>query len=299
MPLMSPSQMTVLEMVAELVASGLNREDLKGKRRTELRRQVNALRRAYGTKTNKPPSKPAEEDHENPPTPATKPSKAKPEPTKTAKKIVTSTQPINTKVDPTHPEWTQYVIGLMGEDELVEDHPTIDGLRRVASMLIGPIVSKTSDLVDPPRPDNGMRACVRVRVIYHGNTGPVTHDGLADVCEENCEPAFARFLTSSAETRAEARCHRSALMLRRVVAAEELPGSISTGDDKTKATPGFISGLKLMCTKFHLSPAKILASIGITSPLEHVTAGQSKAFLERLNEIRAMDPIPEEFVVQS
>jgi hypothetical protein len=213
----------------------------------------------------------------------------------TATKQVTF-DPKSQDIKPTDYEWTQFVLGQFRDEELAGENPTIDGLRRIAELYVGRIVSKESDLLDPPTHDNGMRATVKVRVTYESPLGTVSHCGLADVSPENCDPEYARFPSSSAETRAEARCHRSALKLRKVVAAEEMSSSIPlAGDTNGPATPGFIAGLKMMADKAGVSVTKVLTALEIKRPLEKASGSDAKAFLDKLNQFQKLSEIPDEF----
>ena len=40
----------------------------------------------------------------------------------------------------TSPEWNEYVLSLFEENELIDGNPLVAGLRRVAEVVLGPIV---------------------------------------------------------------------------------------------------------------------------------------------------------------
>src|SRR5206468_2886867 len=123
------------------------------------------------------------------------------------------------------PSWTDFVLAKLTPEEFRDGNPKVDGLRRVASELLGDIIENSSEVLQAPTAANGFFATVRARVVIlwkkdcYGDPGPRVFTGLADVYPGNTEPAFGRFPSSVAETRAEGRALRKALQLRRVVAA--------------------------------------------------------------------------------
>ena len=55
----------------------------------------------------------------------------------------------------TEPGWAQYVLGQFADDELEEQNPRVEGLRRVAELLLGEIVEEECDLVQAPTRPTG------------------------------------------------------------------------------------------------------------------------------------------------
>lgn len=144
------------------------------------------------------------------------------------------------------PAWSDYVLGHFEKHELSEDgNPYVTGLRRVARLLLGPIVISNARVITPPRMETddlaGKLSCVTVeyllRILWtrlehdEGLIGaaafPVEFQEVADVYFGNTKPEFAIHPSAMAATRAEGRCLRKALQLQKVIAAEE----------ETKVTP--------------------------------------------------------------
>lgn len=136
----------------------------------------------------------------------------------------------------TDPGWHEYVMGHFEPGELdPEGRPLVHGLRRVAHLLLGPIIESEPEVVQSPTFLPGLinlstmtPAVVKYRIkilmtqldpgqqaAYHAVFGEV-----ADVHYFNCDQEFLRYATAMAATRAEARCLRKALRLKTVSAEE-------------------------------------------------------------------------------
>lgn len=121
---------------------------------------------------------------------------------------------------PTSPEWNDYVLSLFEDSEMYDGRPLCHGLRRVAELLMGRIVSSRPTQVFAPN-NNGEeigRATVVWELVFQD--GSLFSD-VADCWEGNTDDAFCVFNTATAATRAEGRALRKALRLR-TVAAEEM-----------------------------------------------------------------------------
>ena len=58
-------------------------------------------------------------------------------------------------------EWTDYVLGLLSDDEKISGNPTTDGLRRIFETVLNcRLMSSTSSVVQSPSPENEKRATV-------------------------------------------------------------------------------------------------------------------------------------------
>lgn len=118
------------------------------------------------------------------------------------------------------PEWNDYVMSFFEKNEQFDGRPTVHGLRRVAEILIGQIVSSKPTQVFPP--SNCGTELGRATVVWEitFSDGSVFSD-VADCWEGNTDDTFIVFNTATAATRAEGRALRKALRLR-TVAAEEM-----------------------------------------------------------------------------
>ncbi len=121
--------------------------------------------------------------------------------------------------NPTSPEWNEYVLSLFEKSEMYDGRPLCHGLRRVAELLLGRIVSSRPTQIFAPQSGNEIgRATVVWELIF--KDGSLFSD-VADCWEGNTDDAFCVFNTATAATRAEGRALRKALRLR-TVAAEEM-----------------------------------------------------------------------------
>lgn len=140
-----------------------------------------------------------------------------------------------TNVSYDSPEWSNFVMEHFNDDELTDGNPTVPGLRRVASKLLGDIVVSGPVSVQTHFPDNPMevgRACVTYEVQIAWAFGltsfvderlPVrVFRAVAGSYLGNTDDDYAIYPEAIAETRAEGRALRKALGLKSVVCDEEL-----------------------------------------------------------------------------
>lgn len=176
--------------------------------------------------------------------------------------------PIAPKRDPdrpamTDPRWVDFVLGQFDpETELADGQPTTDGLRRVAELLLGPIVRGAARVVQSPTPQNNFHAVAEYTIVIQPHDGgyELQYTDAADVYEGNTDAAFRRFAVATACTRAEGRALRKALKLRRVVAAEEVclvPHEESGVNGKI--TPTQLTTINELCRRNNISAARLLA----------------------------------------
>lgn len=164
------------------------------------------------------------------------------------------------------PTWSDYVLKQFEEDEVMDGNPTVDGLRRVTKLLLGDIVESMCSVVQAPNPANDFSATVEHTIVIQWKRDIVSmqsHQRLfkevADVNITNCDPEFRRFAASTASTRAEARALRKALMLKRVVAAEEVTDvAPDTTDNPGKITKNQINFLVQLCKRNNINVTKYI-----------------------------------------
>ena len=176
--------------------------------------------------------------------------------------------------DKTSPEWTDYVVDLFEDNELINKNPTCAGLRRLAEQLIGPIVEMNTKVVHAPSCTD-RSATVVVDIVIDSHEGGFTfqYSGAADVFDNeygnNCDAPYSAYPVATAETRAESRALKRALKLN-VVAAEELSSNPSVGVvkrvDEEKRTEGKITTtqinfLEVMTGRLNLDLKKFVAKI--------------------------------------
>jgi hypothetical protein len=121
------------------------------------------------------------------------------------------------------PEWDSYVMEQFAPNELMDGHPNAAGLRRVAELLLGPIVESGPSRVFPSEGNGPTRATVVFSVTFDwGDSGKTRkYSEVADVWHGNTDAIFTAYAVATASTRAEGRALRKALKLRKC-AAEEL-----------------------------------------------------------------------------
>lgn len=125
--------------------------------------------------------------------------------------------------------WHDYVMSQFTEDELstgakpTDIMPRLFGLRRIAELLVGEIVENVVDVIEVPRENNGWTSTVKsfITLIDHNTKEPKQYSDVAEVNASNSKHPFTLHRTSTAASKAEARCLRKILKLRNVIAAEE------------------------------------------------------------------------------
>lgn len=168
----------------------------------------------------------------------------------------------------TSPEWSDYVLTLFTEDELEGKNPKVDGLRRVAQILIGEIVATKSHVMQVPSPDNEYRATVEYTVTfnreYQAGLHPlVVFSAAADCSSRNTIEPYRNHPVATAETKAEGRALRKALGLKKVVSAEELTikpedqiqeeQSKKIFNSEEKIDAGRIQAIDLLCHRLDIN----------------------------------------------
>ena len=171
--------------------------------------------------------------------------------------------------------WTDYVLGLLSEDEKIAGNPTTDGLRRIFEIALNcRIISATSQVVQSPSPDNEKRATIVHSLTYYLNDSvsggsdfnTVTTEGAADVYWGNCDKIFRNHPVAVAETRAEGRALRRALRLRKVVAAEEIAKDIEDNPDEhtvSKISNNQINFLDVIAQRLNINVLKLIENHNI------------------------------------
>jgi hypothetical protein len=117
------------------------------------------------------------------------------------------------------PEWHDYAMTLFQEDEMMNGHPLVTGLRRVSELVLGPMAFSGPTWVKPTdRDDHHGRATVIFTIEFANGLRCAE---VADSWEGNTDDTFCAFAVAIASTRAEARALRKVLKIKGV-AAEEL-----------------------------------------------------------------------------
>lgn len=121
--------------------------------------------------------------------------------------------------------WSDYIMSLFHEDEMIDGNPLCHGLRRVATQVLGSIVSSKPVEVFPSLDANGPgRATIVYEIIFDWmNSGEFrTFGDVGEVWHGNTDDIYLAHAAATACTKAEARALRKALMVR-CTSADEIP----------------------------------------------------------------------------
>jgi hypothetical protein len=188
---------------------------------------------------------------------------------------VDSTEPTPVKVTPNDLGWTDYVLGLLSDDEKIAGNPTTDGLRRVFEIALNcDMIDSSSEVVQSPDPSNEKRATVSHRISYVLKDDSVPADskfrsvtGAADVFWGNCDKIYRNYPVAVAETRAEGRALRRGLKLRKVVAAEEMAKEIEDHPDAnsvSKISVNQINFIDVIAQRLNVNVVNLIKSLAIS-----------------------------------
>jgi len=176
--------------------------------------------------------------------------------------------------------WNDYVLGLLEPMDFQENNPTVDGLRRVARLLIGEIVEEFPHTV-ACREDF---AAVEYTLVFDNG---VRVGAVADSHNNNNQqPPYSFYHLAVAETRAMGRALRKVLNLRKVVSAEEL-GQTATVSSSSFLNP--ISGAQLkviekLCKQLGIDSMKLINSGSkVFNTIEEVSQNEALELIKLLN----------------
>lgn len=156
------------------------------------------------------------------------------------------------------PKWSEWVLNQFEDDEVVDGNVLTDGLRRVVTKVLGPILRSVPVRETAPSVHNNYHAMVAWEVdIKFPDDTIRTFGDVADVNEMNTNPTFAMHASATAATKAEGRALRKALQLKRVLAAEEM--SVNPSDmTASKINNGQISFMNMMCERLDIDVMKLI-----------------------------------------
>ena len=203
---------------------------------------------------------------------------------------------------PFEPEWDDYVLSHFQPNEFFNNNPTVDGLRRVAEKLVGPIMQSNTQVSSAPSITNPY-ATVIVEIAFSTEEGLKRFSGAADASDNNVNPPYNKFLTAMAETRAEGRALRRALKLK-VVAAEELidipeqPVVAPVADKTDLITANQINFLDMICRRTNINMQKLVnkqhPSVNNINMLTHTESLEVQKVLSSYQQ--SIDTIPSDLI---
>ncbi len=208
------------------------------------------------------------------------------------------------------PEWHDYAMTLFEENELVNGHPLVAGLRRVCELVLGPMTFSGPTWVKPTdRDDHHGRATVIFTVEFANG---IRCAEVADSWEGNTDDTFCAFAVAIASTRAEARALRKVLKIRGV-AAEELTKkdtakivrdiskqkSSSSGDydGQGRMSDAQYNFIDVKCKQLNVNGGKLFKDIFKVDQKRKISKIVASDIIDRLNEYqRDKGSIPSEIV---
>jgi hypothetical protein len=206
-------------------------------------------------------------------------------------------------------EWHDYAMTLFHETEMVDGHPLVAGLRRVAEIVLGPIMFSGPTQVFPvQREDHHGRATVVFTVQFDNG---MKYSEVADSWEGNTDDMFCAFAVAIASTRAEARALRKALKIKGV-AAEELTkkdtakivrdisntknASEGEYDDQSRMSDAQYNFIDVKCKQLNIDGEKLFASFKVDSG-KKVSKKIASDIIDSLNDYqRDKSSIPQDII---
>lgn len=207
-------------------------------------------------------------------------------------------------------KWPEWVSSKFLPNELDPNgYPYVYSIRRLCRLLLGPILVSKVEQVYPPQllgtDDENLKftRCKPVTVVYKlkilwqrpedGGEHEVEFSDVADVMLGNTDEEFLRFPSSTAATRAEARCLRKALQLKRAAAEEMTKVQVEDTSDMKFSDVIFLNTL---CERLDIDVIKYInsgKSKKTYQSLEEIPAGTGREMLKYLSELqRDMSKIP-------
>lgn len=195
------------------------------------------------------------------------------------------------KVVPTRtsPEWSDYVLSQLSDDETLDGNPTVAGLRRLVTLFFGEIIVSDCHVVEGPHESNQFRAVARctVEVFDDAINAVRKYSDAADVYPGNTDETYARYAVATACTRAEARALRKLLGLR-AVSAEEVTsqpaGDSGYGDQIVESQ---IKSIDILCNRNNIDVWEFIN--GGKDSYEHINQisyGAAQRMIQHLNTVQ-------------
>ena len=194
------------------------------------------------------------------------------------------------------PEWHDYAMSLFEEDELMNGHPLVTGLRRVSELVLGPMTFSGPTWVKPTdRDDHHGRATVIFTIEFANG---LKCSEVADSWEGNTDDMFCAFAVAIASTRAEARALRKVLKIKGV-AAEELTkkdtakivrdiskqnnSSAGEFDDTSRMSDAQYNFIDIKCKQLDINGAKLFKEVFKVEQHRKISKKVASDIIDKLN----------------
>lgn len=190
--------------------------------------------------------------------------------------------------------WEKFVMDSFLPDELYIDekgngYPTLNGMRRIALVVMGKIIISIPVEVHSNPPNSSF--CIYKLKFEDGRT----FGAAADACLENISGSYCIYPTAIAESRAEARAYRKALMLR-TASAEEIKGnekafdtvleSVKEYDVEGEISQQQISIVNTKCKKLKINQAKFLESENVNPDFKDAKKSDGVKLSKKISEFQ-------------
>lgn len=172
------------------------------------------------------------------------------------------------------PEWTDFILEQLHEDELFDGVPRIEGLRRMVETYVSPIKSILST-VHPC--DNGQTLTIIVTIEVHLENGQI-YSASSDANMYSCIGEFRNRLTATADTRAKSKVYREILCLRNMFTTDEVIKTEDLDEDSLVA-----HSQKMLINK---KSAKL--DIDISKLMDHILGELAPKNLDSLKQSQAV-----------
>jgi len=207
------------------------------------------------------------------------------------------------------PEWHDYAMSLFHEGEMVDGHPLVAGLRRVAELVLGTIVFSGPTQVFPVQRENHHGRATVIFTVKFANG--IEYAEVADSWEGNTDDMFCAFAVAIASTRAEARALRKALKIKGVAAEEltkkdtaKIVRDISTTkttsegeyNDQSRMSDAQYNFIDVKCKQLNINGQKLFKNFNVDSGRK-VSKKIASDLIDALNDYqRDKNSIPQELL---
>ena len=199
------------------------------------------------------------------------------------------------------PEWSEYLLDQLSDNELINGAPTVDGLRRITEKCFGEIVESKSDIVETPTSQNNQRCTIRhtLTITKYRNTQTISVDGCVDVLYHKTPYPFKDHLVATADTRAEGKALRRALKIK-VITAEELQNEdeqeILSSDEVVNDQQ--ILAINQLCKRINISVSSfVTGEYNTTKKINDLRNLEARLLISKLSEFqRTPKDIPKSYI---
>lgn len=192
--------------------------------------------------------------------------------------------------------WSNFLLSQLLPDEKREDkYPTCEGLRRLVETYIGPIIKRTSKVIEAPKTPDGISTIqVGITVVVTNESHPakialeeqtyLMEECVADCGPYNTDKPYCRHQSATAETKAESRALRKLLKLRNIVSAEEV-GRISDEVERIDAIENVqIGAMETLAKRSNVNLEEFIKNLGFNKPVLKLNKDEAVDIIKALNE---------------